>query len=75
MLDHPSPPTAAQALDAEPLAGLLATHWKLALCGTCGHERVHGERHHATCPSCGQALYSFALYRDLNAASARGGWS
>ncbi len=40
MLDHPNPPTAAQALDAVPLAGLLATHWKLALCGAGGHERM-----------------------------------
>ncbi len=67
MPDHPSPPTTTQTLDAEPLAGLLATHWMLALCPACGHERVHGERHHATCPCCAQPLHSFALYRDLQA--------
>ncbi len=44
MLDHPNPPIGQPPLDAEPLAGLLAgllaTHWKLALCGACGHERM-----------------------------------
>lgn len=75
MLDHPNSPTADQPLDVEPLAGLLHTHWKLALCPACRHERVHGERHHATCPSCGTALYSFALYRDLTAAGTKGGRS
>lgn len=48
-----------------PGAGLVRTHWQLAVCDACGHERVHGERHHATCPSCCQALHSFPLYRDL----------
>jgi predicted RNA-binding Zn-ribbon protein involved in translation (DUF1610 family) len=47
--------------------GLVRTHWMLALCVACGHERVHAERHHASCPSCGAALHSFALYRDLSA--------
>jgi rubrerythrin len=50
-----------------PLAGLVRTHWMLALCVVCGHERVHGERHRASCPSCGATLHSFALYRDLRA--------
>ncbi len=27
MLDHPNPPTAEQALDAQPLQELLRTHW------------------------------------------------
>ena len=40
MLDHPNPPIGLAPLDAEPLTGLLATHWKLALCGACGHERM-----------------------------------
>ncbi|MGO9753078.1 MAG: hypothetical protein ACLP8S_03455 [Solirubrobacteraceae bacterium] len=55
----------AEASDTEALAGLVRTHWMLALCVACGHERVHGERHRASCPSCGAALHSFALYRDL----------
>ncbi|MGO9788136.1 MAG: hypothetical protein ACLP8S_01045 [Solirubrobacteraceae bacterium] len=60
-----SPPV--ETPDTQPLAGLVRTHWMLALCVVCGHERVHGERHHASCPSCGAALHSFALYRDLSA--------
>lgn len=75
MLDHPNPPTAEQALDAQPLQGLLRTHWMLAVCPACGHERVHGEHHHATCPSCAQALHSFALYRDLTSGGVKGGRS
>ena len=58
---------AVETPDTQPLAGLVRTHWMLALCVVCGHERVHGERHHASCPSCGAALHSFALYRDLSA--------
>ncbi len=53
--------------DTQPLAGLVRTHWMLALCVVCGHERVHGERRRASCPSCGATLHSFALYRDLSA--------
>jgi rubrerythrin len=37
------------------------------LSGVCGHDRVHGERHRASCPTCGATLRSFALYRDLQA--------
>jgi rRNA maturation endonuclease Nob1 len=47
--------------------GLVRTHWMLAICPGCGHERVHGERHHACCPACGGQLRSFRLYRDLTA--------
>jgi hypothetical protein len=53
--------------DTQPLAGLVRTHWMLACCVVCGHERVHGEHHRATCPTCGATLNSFALYRDLRA--------
>jgi rubrerythrin len=60
-----SPPV--ETPDTQPLTGLVRTHWMLALCVVCGHERVHGERHYASCPSCGAALHSFALYRDLSA--------
>ncbi len=65
MLDHPNPPTAAQALEAVPPRGAAANPLATRVGDACGHERVHGERHHATCPSCGQALHSFLLYRDL----------
>ncbi|MGO9959162.1 MAG: hypothetical protein ACLP50_24870 [Solirubrobacteraceae bacterium] len=57
----------AETPDTQPLAGLVRTHWMLALCVVCGHERVHGEHHHASCPTCGATLHSFALYRDLRA--------
>ena len=60
-----SPPV--ETGDSQPLAGLVRTHWMLALCVVCGHERVHGEQHRATCPTCGATLNSFALYRDLHA--------
>jgi len=53
--------------DALPVAGLVRTHWVLSVCVVCGHERPHGERHRATCPTCGAQLRSFALYRDLQA--------
>jgi rubrerythrin len=53
--------------DGEPLTGLVRTHWMLAVCVVCGHERVHGERHRASCPTCGAQLHSFSLYRDLQA--------
>ncbi len=60
-----SPPAAD---DSRPLAGVLRTHWMLAICVVCGHENVHAERHRATCPGCGATLNSFQLYRDLQAA-------
>ena len=66
MLDHRSPPP-TQPADARPLAGLVRTHWMLAVCVVCGHERAHGERYRATCPTCGATLHSFTLYRDLYA--------
>ena len=53
--------------DALPVAGLVRTHWVLSVCVVCGHERPHGERHRATCPTCGAQLRSFPLYRDLQA--------
>jgi rubrerythrin len=62
-----SRPAPDAAPDAEPLGGLVRTHWMLALCVVCGHERVHGERARATCPTCGATLHSFPLYRDLHA--------
>ena len=68
MLLHRNPPAVEQS-DAEPLTGLVRTHWMLALCVVCGHQRVHGERHRPTCPGCGATLHSFALYRDLHARS------
>lgn len=68
MLPHRDPPAVEQS-DAEPLSGLVRTYWMLALCAVCGHERVHGERHRASCPACGATLHSFALYRDLHAGS------
>jgi len=57
----PSPPP-----DGEPLTGLVRTDSMLAVCVVGGHERVHGERHRATW-TCGAALNSFPLYRDLQA--------
>jgi hypothetical protein len=53
--------------DAVAVVGLIRTHWVLAVCVVCGHERPHGERHRASCPTCGAQLRSFALYRDLEA--------
>jgi hypothetical protein len=53
--------------DALPVAGLVRTHWVLSVCVVCGHERPHGERHRASCPTCGAQLRSFGLYRDLQA--------
>jgi len=60
-----SPP--GEAGDAQRLSGLVRTHWMLTSCVVCGHERVHGERHRATCPTCGATLHSFPLYRELRA--------
>jgi rubrerythrin len=57
----------AETSDTQPLGGLVRTRWMLALCVVCGHERVHGERSRATCPTCGATLNSFVLYRDLHA--------
>jgi hypothetical protein len=42
----------AGALGRE-LEGLCARNWMLAVCVVCGHERVHGERPRATCPTPG----------------------
>ena len=53
--------------DALPVAGLARTHWVLSVCVMCGHERPHGDRHRAACPTCGAQLRSFPLYRDLQA--------
>ena len=66
MLLHRNPPPSPPP-DGLPVAGLVRTHWVLSVCVVCGHERTHGERHHATCPTCGAQLRSFALYRDLQA--------
>ena len=67
---HRNQPSAYSPPDAVPVAGLVRTHWVLSVCVVCvvcGHERPHGERHRASCPSCGAQLRSFALYRDLEA--------
>ena len=66
MLSHSDRPSSAP-LEGAPVAGLVRTHWMLATCVACGHERPHGERHWATCPACGAALHSFPLCRDLQA--------
>jgi hypothetical protein len=66
MLVHRSQPSFPPP-DALPVAGLVRTHWVLSVCVVCGHERPHGERHRATCPTCGAQLRGFALYRDLQA--------
>ena len=67
MLLHRDGPSSSPPPESEPLSGLVRTHWMLAVCGVCGHERVHGERHRATCPTSGATLHSFPLYRDLQA--------
>ena len=67
MLLHRDGPSSSPPPEGEPLTGLVRTHLMLALCVVCGHERVHGERHRATCPTCGATLHSFPLYRDLRA--------
>ncbi len=66
MLLHRNHPSASPSPDALPVAGLVRTHWVLSVCVVCGHERPHGERHRATCPTCGAQLRSFPLYRDLH---------
>lgn len=65
-LQH-SPTPQGELVDGLAVDGLARTHWMIAICLACGHERVHGEQHHATCPACGRALRSFQLYRDLRA--------
>ena len=55
------------APEAAPVAGVIRTHWVLSVCVVCGQERTHGERHRASCPTCGAQLRSFALYRDVQA--------
>ena len=67
MLLHRNQPSPSPPPDAVPVAGLIRTHWVLSVCVVCGHERPHGERHRATCPTCGAQLRSFPLYRDLQA--------
>ena len=67
MLLHRDQLSASPSPDGERLTGLVRTHWMLAVCVVCGHERVHGERRRAICPTCGATLNSFALYRDLHA--------
>jgi hypothetical protein len=60
-------PPAESSADAQPVAGLVRTHWVLSVCVVCGHEQPRGENSRATCPGCGAQLRSFALYRDLHA--------
>lgn len=67
MLLHRDQLSASPSPDGERWTGLVRTHWMLAVCVVCGHERVHGERRRAICPTCGATLNSFALYRDLHA--------
>ena len=50
MLLHRNQPSSSPP-DALPVAGLVRTHWVLSVCVVCGHERPHGERHRATCPT------------------------
>ncbi len=57
-----SPPS-----DVLPVVGLVRTDWVLSVCVVCGHEQPDGERHRASCPTCGATLHSFPLYRDLHA--------
>jgi len=64
---HRNQPSPSPPPDAVAVAGLVRTHWVLSVCVVCGHERPHGERHRASCPTCGAQLRSFALYRDLEA--------
>jgi predicted RNA-binding Zn-ribbon protein involved in translation (DUF1610 family) len=65
LADHRPP--AESSADAQPVAGLVRTHWVLSVCVVCGHEQPRGENSRATCPGCGAQLRSFALYRDLRA--------
>jgi hypothetical protein len=60
-------PPAESSADAQPVAGLVRTHWVLSVCVVYGHEQPRGENSRATCPGCGAQLRSFALYRDLRA--------
>ena len=53
--------------DTLPVAGVIRTHWRLAVCVVCGHEQPRGEQCRASCPGCGAQLRTFALYRDLHA--------
>jgi rubrerythrin len=62
-------PAAYGAATSVPLAGLIRTHWALAVCVVCGHEQPRGENSRATCPGCGAQLRTFALYRELRADS------
>jgi len=66
MLDYPSHAFSAPP-DGVPVAGLGRTHWVMSACVVCGYERSGGERHLATCPTCGARLQSLPLYRDLHA--------
>ena len=67
MFGHRNQPSSSPPPDAVPVVGLIRTHWVLSVCVVCGHERPHGERHRAACPTCGAQLRSFALYRELQA--------
>ena len=67
MLVYRNQPSPSPLPDAVPVAGLICTDWVLSVCVVCGHERPHGERHRAACPTCGAQLRSFPLYRDLRA--------
>jgi predicted RNA-binding Zn-ribbon protein involved in translation (DUF1610 family) len=56
MLLHRNQPSPSPPRDPVPVAGLIGTHWVLSVCVVCGHERPHGERHRASCPTCGAQL-------------------
>jgi hypothetical protein len=49
--------------DSEPAAGVVRTHWVLAVCGFCRHELPCGENHRAACPGCGAPLHFSPLFR------------
>jgi predicted RNA-binding Zn-ribbon protein involved in translation (DUF1610 family) len=66
MSPHPNPQESVPA-DMLPVAGVIRTHWTLAVCVVCGHEQPRGEHSRASCPGCGAQLRVFTLYRDLHA--------
>lgn len=66
MSPHPNPQESVPA-DMLPVAGVIRTHWTLAVCVVCGHEQPRGERSRASCPGCGAQLRVFTLYLDLHA--------
>jgi hypothetical protein len=67
MLSRSSSHPPAVPGDTVPVAGVIRTHWTLAVCVVCGHEHPRGEHSRACCPGCGAQLRVFALYRDLRA--------